>query len=198
MKYFHGYQKKHSFFEGWYLKHQSPDGVLALIPAYHIDRQGNPSASLQIVTNTESWVIRFSAGQFRAASSLFYVNLGTSTFSEQGIHLDIAAKEVTLTGHLSYGPFTPPGYDIMGPFCAVPFMQCRHGVLSLSHRLSGQLVLNGKKLNFDEMCIRDRSFPSESPPPDPYPLTDEDCTDPSAIRGDTFLPLPLPQYPCFG
>ena len=132
MKYFHGYQKKHSFFEGWYLKHQSPDGVLALIPAYHIDRQGNPSASLQIVTNTESWVIRFSAGQFRAASSLFYVNLGTSTFSEQGIHLDIAAKEVTLTGHLSYGPFTPPGYDIMGPFCAVPFMQCRHGVLSLS------------------------------------------------------------------
>ena len=32
MKYFHGYQKKHSFFEGWYLKHQSPDGVLALIP----------------------------------------------------------------------------------------------------------------------------------------------------------------------
>ena len=149
MKYFHGYQKKHSFFEGWYLKHQSPDGVLALIPAYHIDRQGNPSASLQIVTNTESWVIRFSAGQFRAASSLFYVNLGTSTFSEQGIHLDIAAKEVTLTGHLSYGPFTPPGYDIMGPFCAVPFMQCRPGVLSLSHRLSGQLVVNGKKLNFD-------------------------------------------------
>ena len=165
MKYFHGYQKKHSFFEGWYLKHQSPDGVLALIPAYHIDRQGKPSASLQIITNTESWVIPCSADQFRAASSLCYVNLGTSTCSEQGIHLDIATKEVTLTGHLSYGPFTPPAYDIMGPFCAVPFMQCRHGVLSLSHRLSGQLVLNRKKLNFDGglgYIEKDwgRSFPS--------------------------------------
>ena len=144
MKYFHGYQKIHSFFEGWYLKHQSPDGVLALIPAYHIDRQGKPSASLQIITNTESWVIPCSADQFRAASSLFYVNLGTSTFSEQGIHLDIATKEVTLTGHLSYGPFTPPAYDIMGPFCAVPFMQCRHGVLSLSHRLSPAIIPTGK------------------------------------------------------
>ena len=87
------------------------------------------------------------------------------THPEQGIHLDIATKEVTLTGHLSYGPFTPPAYDIMGPFCAVPFMQCRHGVLSLSHRLSGQLVLNRKKLNFDGglgYIEKDwgRSFPS--------------------------------------
>lgn len=165
MKYFHGYQKNHSFFEGWYLKHQSSDGVLALIPAYHIDRQGRRSASLQIVTDTESWIIPYSADRFQAASSLFYVNLDTSAFSEQGIHLDIAAKDVVLTGRISYSPFTTPSYDIMGPFCAVPFMQCRHGVLSLAHRLSGQVVINGRRLDFDGgigYIEKDwgRSFPS--------------------------------------
>lgn len=165
MNYFHGYQKQRSFFEGWYFKHQSPEGVLALIPAYHIDRQGKPSASLQIITNTQSWIITCPAEQFRAATSMFYVNFDTSTFSDQGIHLDIATKEVTLTGRLTYGPFTPPAYDMMGPFCAVPFMQCRHGVVSLSHRLSGHLILNRKKLDFDGglgYIEKDwgRSFPS--------------------------------------
>lgn len=166
MKYFHGGHKKRSYFEGWYLKHQSRDGVLALIPAYHVDRKGRGSASLQIITDTESWIVPVSAGRFQASANSFYVNCKDSVFSDEGILLDVDEKEVTLKGRISYGEFTRPAYDVMGPFCMVPFMQCRHGVVSLSHRISGQVVLNGKRLDFDGgigYIEKDwgRSFPSK-------------------------------------
>lgn len=149
MNYFHGYKKKRSFFEGWYFKHQSPSGVLALIPAYHIDSQGKASASLQVITNSKSWLLSCPENGFRAASRSFYVNYDSSVFSEQGIYLDISTKELTLKGHLTYSPFSRPRYDIMGPFRHVPFMECRHGIISLSHRVSGHLNLNRQKLDFN-------------------------------------------------
>lgn len=149
MNAFRGYHKKHSYFEGWYIRHQSPDGVLALIPAYHTDSQGKASASLQVITNSKAWLLSASDDSFLAASHSFYVNYDTSVFSQQGINLNIASKELTLKGHLTYSPFTPPEYDIMGPFRRIPFMECRHGIVSLSHRISGHVILNRQKLDFN-------------------------------------------------
>lgn len=38
------------YFEGWYFKLQTGQGeALALIPAFHIDRSGRRSASLQVI-----------------------------------------------------------------------------------------------------------------------------------------------------
>ena len=45
------------YFEGWYLKQQSKDGALALIPAVHTARDGKRSASLQIVHPSGSYSI---------------------------------------------------------------------------------------------------------------------------------------------
>ena len=38
----------------------------------------------------------------------------------------------------------------MGPFCLVPKMECNHGILSLVHKLSGSLNINGEEINFDD------------------------------------------------
>lgn len=165
MTHFHGYHKKRSFFEGWYLKHQSPDGVLALIPAYHIDSEGRSSASLQVITPSKAWMLTCSGDSFHAASRSFYVNYDTTTFSPQGINLDISAKELTLKGHLAYTPFTPPRSDIMGPFRFAPFLECSHGIVSLSHRIRGHVILNRRKIDFNGgigYIEKDwgRSFPS--------------------------------------
>lgn len=39
-------------------------------------------------------------------------------------------------------------YDIMGPFVFFP-MECRHGIVSMHHRLEGKVVLNGETLDFN-------------------------------------------------
>ncbi len=56
MKYFHGANRRSTYFEGWYLKHQTKDGnALALIPAVQIDNNGRLSASLQVIANGGAW-----------------------------------------------------------------------------------------------------------------------------------------------
>jgi len=56
MRFFHGGKQRGPYFEGWYLKHQSKGGKsLALIPAFHRDSAGRPSASLQIISDSRSW-----------------------------------------------------------------------------------------------------------------------------------------------
>lgn len=148
MRSFHGGQGHGAFFEGWYLKHQKGGRTLALIPACHRDRTGRPSASLQVVTNDRTWAVDFPDGDFWAAEDRFSVALGRSRFGEKGVALDVEGEGLRLTGELRYGPFTALRSDIMGPFRFVPGLQCRHGVLSLSHRLEGALTLNGETWDF--------------------------------------------------
>ena len=45
---------------------------------------------------------------------------------------------------LRYGPMSRPAADIMGPFRFIPFMECRHSVFSLAHRVNGHITVNGK------------------------------------------------------
>lgn len=141
--------KKHSFFEGWYFKHQSEHTSLALIPAYHIDLNRKISTSLQVVTPKQSYWIPFSTPP-RIAKSRFDILLGHNRFSESGIQLNVKTSDFYLKGVLRYGPFLPLVSDIMGPFRFWSRMQCNHGVLSLTHRLSGTLDINGKMVDFTD------------------------------------------------
>jgi hypothetical protein len=36
----------------------------------------------------------------------------------------------------------------MGPFAFVPFMECYHGVLSMNHKIEGNLIINGETIDF--------------------------------------------------
>ena len=146
---FHGAGKRSAFFEGWYLKHQSGKNALALIPAWHVDRRGRDSASLQVVTPGRSWTVPFSPKDFRARSDRFQVRLGGNLFTGQGVILRLRTRELELSGLLRYGPLAPPEGEMMGPFRFLPGMECRHGVLSFGHRLTGTFFLNGERLDFD-------------------------------------------------
>lgn len=149
MKNFHGQNSRAGFFEGWYLKHQSAEKTLALIPGFHRDGAGRPSAFLQIAADSGSWTVNFPASDFRCHPSRFAVRLGKNVFSEAGVRLDIQTPAVSCRGVLRYGRFLPPRYDVMGPFGLLPFLECNHGVLSLSHSIGGSLLLNGERLDFD-------------------------------------------------
>jgi len=125
-------------FEGWYYKHQKGKQVLALIPG-----RGEDSAFIQVVTNRQSVHIPYPLDEYEGDTCL---RVGASFFSSHGIHLDIHAQDITLTGDLRYQDLTPIAYDIMGPFRFLP-MECRHSVLSMAHRVTGCLRMNGTPLN---------------------------------------------------
>lgn len=145
MKYFHGNNEKNGYFEGWYFKHRSEDLTLGIIAAYHIDLQGRKKASIQVITKDQSFIVWYPGSEFYASEDRLFIQIGNNIFYEHGCRLSINAH---LKGNLRYGTFRPLAYDIMGPFQYLPGMQCRHGVISMAHKISGSLILNGQYMDF--------------------------------------------------
>lgn len=148
MKNFHGWNKQHTFFEGWYLKHQVKKRMVAFIPAYHMNEQGKASASIQIITEKKSYTVNYPADVFSVCDNMFWVKIGNNLFTQKGISINIKNKGLTVKGKIRYRHMKPPLWDIMGPFRWLPGMQCNHGVLSFYHELSGELTINGETIDF--------------------------------------------------
>ncbi|MCQ4635445.1 hypothetical protein NE619_01770 [Anaerovorax odorimutans] len=164
MSHFHGNGKHSAYFEGWYFKQTGEDGTAAFIPAFHINADGRKWASLQVITQQTVFDVEYSAQEFHAAQSRFLVELGMCRFSRAGCRLEIKSGEHKVTGILNFEEIKKPKYDIMGPFALVPFMECRHKVISLHHRVEGQLLIDGKKYRFQQGLgyiegDRGKSFP---------------------------------------
>lgn len=71
-----------------------------------------------------------------------------NSFSKSGISLSIHTQGLNIDAKLDFGPLTPLKYDIMGPFALVPFMECRHSVISMKHSVFGTVYLNGQRYDF--------------------------------------------------
>ncbi len=117
------------FFDGDYYKHTNGSDVLCFVVG-----RTNDEEFIQVITRDKSYNIPYIKG---------------NSFSYEGIKLDIHTDELDLTGEIKYSPLSPIKYDIMGPFKFFP-MECRHRVISMYHALSGNVTLNGTKMNFDD------------------------------------------------
>jgi hypothetical protein len=171
---YQGGKRRNDYFEGWYLKcvDASETQAIALIPGISHDRAGGTShAFVQVVRpGGHTAYLSYPSDEFMFDRNRFAITVGPNTFSESGIVLDLDCDGLRLTGELAFGPWVPwpvsaaqPG--IMGPYRFVPRMEGYHGVCSLDHALTGQLVLNGERLDFDGgrgYAEKDwgRSFPS--------------------------------------
>lgn len=164
--YFHGDGRKGPWFEGWYFKCRTKEGkAIALIPAYHMDRQNRSAASLQVITDSGTWWTEYPAQELSASRGRLRIRLGGNTFSQEGMSLHINRPGLCLQGKLDHGPILPLKSDIMGPFRFVPGMECAHGVISMAHTLQGTLTLNGEPMDFTGgmgyiETDRGRAFPS--------------------------------------
>lgn len=136
---------KNNYFKGWYFKCSTNNKSIAFIPAYHRSN-GIETASLQIITDDAVFNIPFTSLEY--SEKPLCVNIGKCVFSEKGIKLNIKNDKLTIGGELRFKCISPIRYDIMGPFCFVPLMQCRHSVYSMRHLVDGQITLNGQHLNF--------------------------------------------------
>lgn len=155
----------HNYFCGWYFKFQSNTQTLAVIPAFHRSKEGL-SASIQFITDHNAWNIPFSYHQFFQDKNKFQIALGNNHFSKDGIKLSLHTTDYSIEGSLLFGAFSPIRYDIMGPFQYIPFLQCRHSILSMKHSVTGNICINGVDYSFSNANgylegDRGYSFPKE-------------------------------------
>ncbi len=134
------------YFKGWYFKCSTKDKTIAFIPAYHYSN-GKKSASLQIITDNKAINIPFDKLEY--SEKPLYVKIDNCVFSHEGIILDYKDNGLTLEGKLCFEGLSPIRYDIMGPFKYVPFMQCRHSVYSICHKINGEIRANDQLYKFE-------------------------------------------------
>ena len=151
------------FFYGWYMKFQNDTCTLAVIPAVHGTGRKS-TCSIQIIAEDASWVISFPVTAFRCVEG--NILIGKNRFGEKGIRLEIQKPGFKIRGKLDFGPLSFLKYDIMGPFALIPFLECRHSVWSMRHRVCGTVWINGQKYSFQNAWgywegDRGRSFPSK-------------------------------------
>ena len=120
------------YFEGRYYKHQKDDKALSIIVGRTQTKQGQEERFIQVITDKGSFKVPVQKGNY---------------FSDQGIALNINTPQLTLRGAVCYHKLSPIAGDIMGPFRFFP-MECRHGIVSMRHRLTGSVVLDGEVLDF--------------------------------------------------
>lgn len=134
-----------AYFYGWYLKCESDEQTLAVIPAVHQSGRKR-TCSIQIITDDNAWTVSFPAGVYhRAGNNIF---IGNNQFGKWGIRLAIHTLEISVKGQIRFGPLSPLKYDIMGPFLLVPFLECRHRVYSMLHSVTGTVYINQQKYFF--------------------------------------------------
>ena len=155
---YHGRGVKATFFEGWFYKlaDSSRENILAIIPGVFIGQNELEShAFIQILDGRthRSYYLPYPLSQFQAASRHFQINIGPNSFSNYRLDLDLP-RDPRLRGQLTFEQhqiwpirWTSPG--AMGWYAFVPFMECYHGILSLDHRIRGELQLDGQRINLE-------------------------------------------------
>jgi hypothetical protein len=157
---FQGNKKHKSYFEGWYFKMISADGAsrLSVIPGISLSADKKEQhAFIQFIDgkSSQTWYYVFPIEEFSFSRKLFSIRIGNNYFSKDSISLDIRNDSAMIRGSVRMSeqvPFPPkrifnPG--IMGWYRFVPFMQCYHGVVSLTHHLSGEIIRDGEKYSFN-------------------------------------------------
>jgi tocopherol cyclase len=155
---FQGNLKKKNYFEGWYFKHVSNnhEHVYSFIPGISLSTD-DPHAFIQVINGIsgETHYVTYPLDRFRWEKSWLYLNVGDSVFTYNYIDLNINTEELSVSGRIHYknivkypGTLLSPG--IMGWYSFVPYMECKHGIVSVNHDLSGILQYNGNSIDLED------------------------------------------------
>lgn len=145
------------YFEGWYFKLASSAGaVIAFIPGVSLSR--DPHAFIQVNDGPakQGRYFRFPLSSFRASApgEDFLIEIGGNVFSREGLDVDLSEggaryrARVCFDGAVGFPP-RPLSPGIMGWYSFLPFMECYHGLASLSHGLSGFVEAPSGKIDLD-------------------------------------------------
>lgn len=142
-------------FFGYYVKCQGGDGTVSVIFG-----RSSEASFIQVITEDESYYEGFNSTDCQVSKRNFGISVGQNRVDENGMMLDIKSDKLTVRGEVKFGRFTRlpgerdgwrrcAGESIMGPFQYLPFMECRHMIVSMHHEISGFIEINGRIYNFD-------------------------------------------------
>lgn len=134
------------YFEGWYFKHQIGGQVIAFIPGINLGSDGKKKGFIQVISNENSYSVDFPYEGCTFNSRKCYVKIGANIFSKKGIKVNLHTPDIQITGKIKYGHLEGIKYCIMGYYRYLPFMECKHEVISMKHSLRGYLNVFDKKL----------------------------------------------------
>jgi tocopherol cyclase len=158
-EWFQGKKTYKNYFEGWYFKlvDASEKHILAVIPGIALgETADNSHAFIQLLNgNTGDFgYYTFSIDDFISSATKFEVTIGNNDFSADSLKLDLTNSNHTIRGKLRFEnvvsypkKFRSPGF--MGWSSFIPFMQCKHGIVSMNHTLQGALEIKGERIPFD-------------------------------------------------
>jgi tocopherol cyclase len=153
---FQGSLTEKHYFEGWYFKNVTRDlsSCFSFIPGVSLF-ENDHHAFIQVMNGAtgKTEYIKYPVGDFIWDRRKLSVKIGSSVFTDEGILIDIRNDTLDLSGQIEFRDmirypktFFSPG--IMGWYSFVPFMECKHGIVSANHNLNGSLVSNGEKIDF--------------------------------------------------
>ncbi len=148
-----------SYFEGWYYKQVTADGknTVCFIPGVNLDKSGAKSfiQCLHLNQNNDlnAYMINYPIDAFSNIDNPFSISINNNYFSMDCMKLDIDSEKLKVNGNVKLLSLTPIvtsvlSPNIMGFFSYIPFMECKHGLISMSHQLSGALNVNGEEIDF--------------------------------------------------
>ena len=155
---FQGKLSGRNYFEGWYFKHVSHDlgNVYSFIPGISLN-ENDKHAFIQVINGItgESEYISYPLKDFIWDRKILYLKIGNSVFTENYAELNISNDNIQVSGQVKYlnsvnFPSTLFSPGIMGWYSFVPFMECKHGIVSVNHDLSGEIKVNRISIDFNE------------------------------------------------
>jgi hypothetical protein len=153
---FQGSLKRKKYFEGWYFKHVSGSGdkAFAVIPGISLSDDSHSFIQFIDGTNGKTGYFRYPVNEFRYDPFKLDLSIGSSRFRQESIQLNLENEELKIKGDFQYSDIVKlpksilsPG--IMGWYSYVPTMECNHGVVSVDHKLTGRLNINGNESDYD-------------------------------------------------
>lgn len=157
---FQGNMLKKNYFEGWYYKLVSADGLysVAFIPGIILNNE-HAHAFIQVFVSYNNSTLKtiyaeFDKSEFISNDKPFAVDIQSNRFTEHDINVCIASNNLNIEGKIAFSNNTKIrtswlSPSIMGFFGYFTFMECYHGIVSMHHTLQGQLTIDGKIIDFD-------------------------------------------------
>jgi hypothetical protein len=137
----------------------SEDGqaILSVIPGISLSQDGTVKhAFIQLINGrtAQTYYFEFPIEDFYFSKRDFAIKVGENYFSENAISLNLSDSSITVKGKINMGDITPYTYKkrkpaIMGWYRFVPFMECYHGVVSLTHSVNGAIHINEESFMFN-------------------------------------------------
>ncbi|MFA6702917.1 MAG: hypothetical protein WCS06_09695 [Dysgonamonadaceae bacterium] len=131
--------------------------ILSLIPGISLSKDGKEQhAFIQIINGitAKTNYYSFPIEEFSFSKKEFAIKIADNYFSKDSIIINIkddnsiVSGKIKMFNQVKYKSDRLINTGIMGWYRFVPFMECYHGVVSLTHSLKGKLIINNEVHDF--------------------------------------------------